>query len=187
MIMRGAEAIVKKAKLLGEQVVVKERISKSYRVKELDIRLRKERTRSEARLLHKSKLAGVDCPTVLEITDFNLTLSFIAGDRPNMNENNSGKCGEILAKLHNVEIIHGDYTPANILQSKKQLFVIDFGLGFISQDIEDKAVDVFTMLRSLKKEKSKQAFIQGYKKHAKKSDSIIKRVKVVEKRVRYAN
>jgi len=180
--MRGAEAIVEKSSLLGYPTVVKKRIAKRYRERKLDEKLRKDRTRGEARLLHKAKIAGVKCPTVLEVEDFSITLDFISGERPEMNKTEAQQAGELLAKLHNADLIHGDYTPANLLIKGKEMFVIDFGLGFVSKDIEDKAVDVFTMIRSISE---KDAFLKGYSKYE-KSESIMKRVKQVEKRVRYA-
>nr|QNO54436.1 putative bifunctional tRNA threonylcarbamoyladenosine biosynthesis protein [Methanosarcinales archaeon ANME-1 ERB7] len=180
--MRGAEAIMRKGRLLGQDVLIKDRIAKGYRVKSLDERLRRERTRGEARLLHKAKREGVPCPTVLQIEDFSITMSVIKGKRPEMNKNQAHRCGEMLAKLHAADIIHGDYTPANILEGKGGLFVIDFGLGFISKDVEDKAIDVFTMLRAVSE---KEAFLLGYGAYA-DAVPVLKRVKAVEGRVRYA-
>lgn len=183
--MRGAEAVLTKKSLLGRACVVKGRVQKAYREKELDAKLRLERTRSEARLLHKAKLAGVLCPTVLEIDDFSMTLSFIDGDRPQMGKADAHEAGSILARLHGADIIHGDYTPANLIKSGREIFVIDFGLGYISNDIEDKAVDVFTMLRALGKGGEQDGFLRGYSSYA-KAKSVLARVKEVEKRVRYA-
>ncbi|MBU0532471.1 Kae1-associated serine/threonine protein kinase [Candidatus Micrarchaeota archaeon] len=179
--MRGAEAVLHKTSLLGKPVVIKERIAKAYRDKNLDEKLRRERTRGEARLLHKAKIAGVACPTVLEVEEFAITMSFIAGKRPEMNNEEAKEAGELLAKLHTSDIIHGDYTPANLFVDG-EMFVIDFGLGFVSNDIEDKAVDVFTMLRAISE---KESFIKGYESYS-KAKGILKRVKNVEKRVRYA-
>jgi len=180
--MKGAEAVLRKSSLLGKPVVVKERITKKYRVRKLDDRLRRERTRSEARILNKAKTAGVLCPTVLEVEEFAITLSFIAGRRPKMSRKQAEEAGKMLASLHGADIIHGDYTPANLLLDGKRMFVIDFGLGFISNDIEDKAVDVFTMLRAISE---KDAFIKGYGSYS-KAEKVLKRLKDVEKRVRYA-
>jgi len=180
--MRGAEAVLRKASLLGKPIVIKERIEKEYRAQQLDERLRRERTRGEARLLHKAKLAGVSCPTVLEVDDFSISMGFIEGKRPEMGKAEARDAGEMLAALHAADIIHGDYTPANLIKSGKRLFVIDFGLGFVSMDIEDKAVDVFTMLRAIEE---RDAFLEGYGGYA-KAKSVLKRVKDVEKRVRYA-
>ena len=157
---------------------------KGYREGALDAKLRAERTRGEARLLHKAKLAGVPCPTVLEVREFEITMSFVDGARPGMDAGESREAGRILAKLHEADIIHGDYTPANLIRSGESgvIYVIDFGLGFVSKDIEDKAVDVFTMLRAVAE---KDAFIAGYFSYG-RAEEVLKRVKVVEKRVRYA-
>jgi Kae1-associated kinase Bud32 len=179
--LRGAEAVLTETKIIGRRALVKTRVAKKYRLKEIDEKLRRERTRSEARLLHKAKLSGVSCPTVLQVDDFEIFMTVLEGKRPSMNEGECRDAGGILAKLHEADIIHGDYTPANLI-TDGEISVIDFGLGFVSKDIEDKAVDVFTMLRAIDE---KDAFIDGYRKYS-KSDSVLKRVKKVEKRVRYA-
>jgi Kae1-associated kinase Bud32 len=191
--LKGAEAVVRAEKLIGIKVVRKSRVPKSYRVGALDRKLRTERTRVEAKLLNRTKTAGVECPTVLSVEEFDLVMSFIDGTRPQMDKKRSRMAGEILAKLHGSDIIHGDFTPANLIESKKggkkgtvgSFYVIDFGLGFVSNDIEDKAVDVFTMLRSLDSSHKKDAFVRGYRKYP-KAEKVLERVKEVEKRVRYA-
>ena len=127
-------------------------------------------------------LAGVGCPTVLQVDEFEIWMTFLEGERPGMSRKECAEAGKMLAQLHEADIIHGDYTPANLIITAEGMFVIDFGLGFISKDIEDKAVDVFTMLRSIE---NKDAFIEGYGSY-KKADSVLKRVKKVESRVRYA-
>lgn len=191
--MRGAEAVVIVGSLLGKKVVFKERIAKGYRVAKLDQRLRKDRTKGEARLLNKAKIAGVPCPTVLEVDGFRITMSFIRGKRPQMSIGEAREAGAMLAKLHGADIIHGDYTPANLIRSSDPegcacaLAVIDFGLGYISNDVEDKATDVFAMLQAVKGvEGAKQAFLEGYRVYPKHGD-VAARVMQIEKRVRYAN
>ena len=182
--MRGAEAMLREERLLGRKVVVKCRMPKGYREGALDTKLRTERTRGEARLLHKAKVAGVPCPIVLEVREFEITMSFVDGTRPEMDAKESWEAGRILAALHGADIIHGDYTPANLIRSGESgaLYVIDFGLGFVSKDIEDRAVDVFTMLRAIVE---KDAFVAGYCSYG-SAEEVLKRVKDVEKRVRYA-
>ncbi len=182
--MRGAEAVVSKSTFLNRSVVVKDRISKKYRTRALDEKLRRSRTRIEARLLHRAKIAGVKCPTVLKVSDFSITMTFIDGNRPKMNGKKAREAGRILAKLHSGGLVHGDYTPANLIESKGRLFVIDFGLGYFSDYIEDKAVDIYTMLRTLD-EKERKEFLKGYKIY-KKYNSVCRRLREIEKRVRYA-
>ena len=192
---KGAEAVVSKSTLLGRPVVIKERIKKTYRISELDEKLRRERTRAEARLLHKAKIPGIRCPVVLEVNDFSITMSFVEGERPEMNEEECEYAGKMLALLHSADIIHGDFTPANLVVSaEKMLYVIDFGLGFFSNDIEDKAIDVYTMLKALESEEKKKEFVNGYKTMYETGnrilrtevDAILRRVEEVSKRVRYA-
>ncbi|MBU0586871.1 Kae1-associated serine/threonine protein kinase, partial [Candidatus Micrarchaeota archaeon] len=155
---------------------------KTYRIPELDIRLRKERTKQEARLLHRAKIAGVSCPTVLFVDEFSIGMSRIKGKRPKMNAKEMKEAGKILAKLHNANIIHGDFTPANLLLHKG-ISVIDFGLGFFSSDIEDKAVDVLTIVKAIKNQKE---FLQAYSAKAENAEKIIKRLEEVKKRARYS-
>lgn len=184
---RGAEAIVSTSKIIGIPVVVKDRIVKSYRVPQLDKKLRSERTRREARLLNKAKLAGVPCPTVLEVTEFSISMTKLIGKRPDFDSRNGAKlaktAGEYLANLHAADLIHGDYTPANLVLTSDGLQVIDFGLGFVSFDIEDKAVDVLTMLQAISANAQK-AFLAGYSKYE-RYETIMKRVEDVKKRARY--
>jgi TP53 regulating kinase-like protein len=183
--MRGAEAVISRSSCIGRDVVVKERIAKKYRIAGLDARLRRERTRAEARLLHRAKLAGVDCPVVLEVGDFSITMDYLHGSHPEMKAGECVRAGQMLASLHSAGIIHGDFTPVNLMKSKGRLFVIDFGLGFFSNDIEDKAIDVYTMLKALDA-KAGNAFIKGYKARNPKHGTVLRRVEEVKKRVRYA-
>jgi Kae1-associated kinase Bud32 len=199
--MRGAEAVLKKSKFLGRDILVKERIRKTYRIKELDEKLRRERTRQEAKLLHRAKIAGVECPTVLFLEEFSIGMTRLMGKRPKMDGKEAQIAGGILAKLHNADIIHGDFTPANLIIVKRNkggllgvkhfrgerppegLFAIDFGLGFFSSDIEDKAIDVLTMLKSIKRG---DEFLRGYGKISKQFGKIKERVEEIKKRARYA-
>ncbi len=85
--------------------------------------------------------------------------------------------GESVAKLHNNHIIHGDLTSSNIminLEKEEKIFLIDFGLSFISENTENKAVDLFVFEKSLFCEKNSSRFADellkifwvGYKKHS---------------------
>ncbi|MGC9309811.1 MAG: hypothetical protein ACP5D2_03915, partial [Candidatus Nanoarchaeia archaeon] len=45
-------------------------------------------------------------------------------------------------------IIHGDLTTSNLIY-KNKLYIIDFGLSFISRRREDKAVDIHLIKQAL--------------------------------------
>ena len=76
-----------------------------------------------------------------------------------------------------------------ILKDNKVYF-IDFGLGFISNKIEDKAVDLHLLKQALQSkhykiyEKGFNYILEGYRK-SKNFENTIKRLEKVEKRGRY--
>src|SRR3989344_6812619 len=143
IISQGAEAIISQQR----NVVIKSRISKGYRHPLLDEKLRKQRTKKEIRLLEKaSKIIPV--PKIIKNKDYNIELEFLKGkklsehlDKLPDKELICKKIGSNIAKLHDSEIIHGDLTTANMIYSKKKIYFLDFGLGYESNNIEDKAVD----------------------------------------------
>lgn len=191
--MEGAEAVLAPMEMAGVAVLSKERQSKPYRPKTLDEKIRSSRTRVEARLLAKAKAAGVPAPVVLAVGPYDIRISRLEGKT--LNKYNAGSvpasiwklAGRYLARLHKAKIVHGDYTPANLMldDKTKSLFVIDFGLGSISHDEEDFAVDVLTMKKALKEKKSQAAFLDGYK--AEGEARILKHMAEVEQRARYVD
>lgn len=186
--MRGAEAILRKEKFCGKAVLVKERIRKKYRHPKLDERLRKTRTRIEARLLSKAKEGGIRCPLVYAVSDYGITMEKLPGEllstrmkKQALSEHELNEIARMLASLHSLGIVHGDFTPANILVHGKEISLIDFGLGGFSSDIEEKAIDVLTMKKALGKIGDK--FPPAYAKYG--SPSVVSRAKEIEKRGRY--
>ncbi len=163
----------------------------------LDVKIRGSRTKIEARLLHKAKLAGVECPHVLEVLPYSIAMTKEDGEmlhekiKKNKKIANSAwkLAGIFLARLHFAKIIHGDYTPANLmLDGKGRLTVIDFGLGGISNDSEDYAVDVLTMKKALSDAKARKAFLAGYGSEEMKlggKKPVLHLVDEMEKRGRY--
>ena len=192
MIAQGAEA-----KIFSEDnTIIKNRFQKSYRIKEIDERLRGFRTRREAKIL--SKLAAIDVPSPRLIgTDEkeNISIGKIGGKsvKEIIDKNYKmlgSEIGEKVAILHDNSIIHGDLTTSNMIFDKK-IYFIDFGLSFFSEKAEDKAVDLHVLKEGLESRHYKiwkecfEAIIESYKKRAKKSDEILRRLEAVEKRGRY--
>ncbi len=188
LIAKGAEGELRREKLLGLSVVVKDRVRKGYRVPQLDEKLRKLRTKAEARLLHAAKAAGVLCPVVYEVTDYELTASFIDGKLLLERQNDARllrETGKALARMHSADVVHGDFTAANVMvDGKRRVWVIDFGLGGFSADLEEKAIDVLLMKRSLGNAKRYGAFLSGYEEYG-KSAAVLGRLRDIERRGRY--
>ncbi len=182
----GGEAIVE----IYENVVVKRRIPKRYRVKELDELLRKRRTKMEIKLMNLARRQGVATPIVLDFDDDTIVMERIEGEavRDVMNEDICKKIGRDLAKMHEVNIIHGDVTPMNMILKEGKIYFIDFGLSFVDSGLEPKGVDVHVFFEALKAYyddwfKFKEAFVNGY---LEKGDvEVIKRAEEIAERGRY--
>lgn len=151
IIAQGAEAILHRQ----ENAVVKERVAKDYRVPALDAKLRKSRTRREASILAKLQEFGFPAPKLHKMDDKNmqLTMDFIDGKQVKdiLHENPvalSKEIGKKLGVLHAHDIIHADLTTSNMILNSEVHF-IDFGLSFVSQKPEDKAVDLHLLDRAL--------------------------------------
>jgi len=188
-IARGAEAVLYEHK----GMIIKRRLRKNYRIKELDEELRKQRTRREASLLLKTPIPH---PRLIR-TDYKeeIVMERVIGEkvRDILDEKPelARQIGCLVAELHNHNIIHGDLTTSNmILNKEKNVVFIDFGLSFHSHKIEDKAVDIHLFKQALDSKHHKvydaalKEFLEGYKK-ANNYEEIIKRLEMVELRGRY--
>jgi len=189
MEMKGAEAVLRKVRVLGIPAVEKFRPEKKYRARELDERIRSGRTKREARLLARAKEAGVLCPVVFQVGRFAIKMKYLQGrmlhqkmQREGISRREISEAARILARLHSADVVHGDYTPANLMLTKGGMAVIDFGLGSISPDAEDKATDVVMMKKALAGRGS--LFVRAYEKNGGEK-SVVRMVGEIEKRARY--
>lgn len=202
LIQQGAEAKI----FLNEKenLIVKDRIPKTYRISELDNSIRKRRTKAEKKILEKASKI-INSPNPLPLKEFNkINMPYIDGkklsrcldDFPLKEQKSIMKIiGENTAKLHKNDIIHGDLTTSNMILvegKKPQVFFIDFGLGFISKKTEDKAVDLHLIKQALEAKHFTQweilfkEFEKSYEKTlGEESKKIFERLHAVEKRGRY--
>ena len=72
-VVKGAEAVV----ALRGHSVVKQRVPKDYRIVELDTKLRRERTRLEAKIQSDARRAGVPTPIIEAVDGFSITMERI--------------------------------------------------------------------------------------------------------------
>jgi TP53 regulating kinase-like protein len=187
--MKGAEAVLRKMRVCGFEAVEKLRVEKKYRERELDGKIRRERTRREARLLARAKKAGVICPFVYEISEFAIRMKFLKGKmlhqelrKRAISPREIAQAAKILVELHSADIVHGDFTPANLMNTAGGMAVIDFGLGSISPDAEDKGTDVVMMKKALGRKG--EAFSDAYAR-AGGSQAVLRMSREIEKRGRY--
>ena len=193
LIVQGAEAKL----FLEDNQILKSRFPKSYRIKEIDEKLRGFRTRREAKILQKLRATNFPAPKIISNDEKeNLIIEKINGKliKDILEKSDYKKlCAEIgkkVAILHNNSLIHGDLTTSNMILNK-EIYFIDFGLSFFSEKAEDKAVDLHLLKEGLESKHYRiwedcfKCALEAYKKEAKNSNETLKRLEVVEKRGRY--
>ena len=207
-VSRGAEASIRAVEWLGWPAYLKDREAKTYRPKSLDDRLRKERTRTEARLLVDARRLGVRTPIVydLDLVKHRMILEALSG--PTLKELLTAHpvdptpllpplraFGEGLGRLHAGGISHGDLTSSNVMfpdgPGGRPAF-LDLSMGSRSPGVEELAIDLHLVeedLRSLhpKGEVLLAEFLAGYEVgNVAGAAAVRARAKEIRGRVRYA-
>ncbi|WP_456466753.1 Kae1-associated kinase Bud32 [Methanopyrus sp.] len=197
----GAESLLIKHDWLGLPAVYKIRLPKSYRHPRLDERLRRARTRREARALTRLPEWGVPTPALYEV-DLErclIVMEHLPGEtlrelterdfRPRLFE----ELGRLVGRMHERGFVHYDLTTSNVLIVDGQPHVIDLGLSEDTTDPEDHAIDLRVFERCLEsthpdvREEAWEAFLRGYREERGEgaTDTVLERLEDVKGRVRY--
>ncbi|MCJ7632072.1 Kae1-associated serine/threonine protein kinase [Candidatus Bathyarchaeota archaeon] len=203
---RGAEADLYLLMWYGLKVVQKVRVPKSYRVAELDMVLRRTRTRHEAMIMHDAKKAGVTTPLIylVDVVNTSIVMQYVQGPRlkeyleTSKPEDRIKICrtlGDKVGRLHAYGIVHGDLTTSNMIVTEgSEITLIDFGLSEHSHEIEKQGVDILLGQRVFNSTHygygavCYKAFLEGYRDRvgSEVADQIDERVKQIAHRGRYA-
>ncbi len=205
LLKKGAEASLYIADWHGRRVVIKQRLPKKYRPPQLDQTIRRYRTVHEPQLMHDAKRAGVPTPLIflVDVENASITMEYIEGiqvkklldsiceaDRMELCHG----IGEEVGKLHKNGIIHGDLTTSNmILNAEGRIFLVDFGLGDRSEELEDQGVDLHLLRRALQSthfqvaDECFHAVLEGYASAvgADRMQDVLVKIREIEKRGRY--
>ncbi len=202
ILYQGAEAKICKSRYMGFDVVEKRRISKSYRIPEIDTQLISYRTKEEAKLMIEARKNGVSVPIIFDVDLENgiITMEYLKGKRikdifniisDKERADICRKIGVSIGKLHKNDIIHGDITTSNMILLDEKIHFIDFGLGEINSEIEAKGVDLHVLMEAIESAHSKFSnsfdyVIEGYKNEIKNdANLVIKKIDEIVKRGRY--
>ena len=205
LIKKGAEASLFLEEWHSRKVIMKRRLPKRYRIPELDVMIRSQRTIHEPHIIHKAKEAGVPTPTIfmVDVADSNIVMEFVEGKQVKEVLDNVSKeerlnlcilIGKQIGRLHNSGIIHGDLTTSNmILTPHGKVVFVDFGLSERSIELEPKGVDLHLMKRTLHSTHYKhakecfKAVMEGYAESVgqEKTKKVTTKIREIEKRGRY--
>mgnify|MGYP000633951704 CR=1 FL=1 len=146
---QGAEATVE----FADGAVRKRRAPRSYRHPALDERLRRERTRQEARLLSEARRHGVPTPVVrdVDVRETTITLGYVGETDLGgaLTADRVRDVGRHLATIHGAGFVHGDPTTRNVRVGPERTYLVDFGLGYYTGHEEDHAMDLHVFAQSL--------------------------------------
>ncbi|MGD0249753.1 MAG: KEOPS complex kinase/ATPase Bud32 [Thermoplasmata archaeon] len=207
-VSRGAEAALRKVDWWGFPALLKERDTKAYRPKALDDRLRRERTRTEARLLVDARRLGVRTPLLydIDLPRHRLILEELPGPTlrqlledpalpPETLVTAVRAFGRALGRLHAGGVAHGDLTSSNVLfpdGPNGAPALIDLSMGTRSPGVEELGIDLHLVEEDLKALHAKaealiRAFHEGYAEGNPAGEKDVRtRARVIRGRVRYA-
>jgi TP53 regulating kinase-like protein len=205
LIKKGAEASLYLEEWHDRKVIMKRRLPKKYRIPELDLMIRSQRTMHEPHIIHKAKEAGVPTPTIfmVDVAEANIIMEFVEGKQVKEVLDNVSKkerlslcvlIGRMIGRLHNYGIIHGDLTTSNmILTPYRKVVFVDFGLSERSIELEPKGVDLHLMKRTLHSthykhaKESYKAVMEGYAEAVGQEETkkVSTKIREIEKRGRY--
>jgi len=205
---RGAEAALRAVDWWGFPALVKERDPKQYRPKALDERIRRERTRTEVRLLVDARRAGVRTPILydIDLAKNRLILEELPGptlkqliEDPNVPAESLAAAarsfGEALGRLHAGGISHGDLTSSNVLFPEGPAgapALLDLSMGSRNPGVEELGIDLHLVEEDWKALSSRseplvKAFYVGYEAgHPGGAKDVRARARQIKGRVRYA-
>jgi N6-L-threonylcarbamoyladenine synthase/protein kinase Bud32 len=191
IIAEGAEAKIVK---IDKNTLKKLRLPKTYRISEIDTKLRKFRNKREFKILTKLYEEKINVPKPIENIANKEEIAFIFEYidgivlKEVLTEKLLYKAFEEIMKMHKLDIIHGDLTTLNMLVKEGKIYLIDFGLSEFTHKIENKAVDLNLFFTCIKNEHPdfyfyKEKLLKKYSK-LEFGEKIIQRLKKIEHRGR---
>jgi TP53 regulating kinase-like protein len=205
LIYRGAEADLYLRSWAGKKAIAKVRVDKEYMPPELNLKIKRHRTATEAAIMVKARRLGVPTPLVffVDCDSGLIVMQYITGVRLRDLHLTSSfeavgifeQVGECIGALHKGGLIHGDLNTSNfIMADPGKVVFIDFGLAMQSARIEDRAVDlhllkgILNSAHRLIARDALQATFNGYSTVVGERTlrSTIEKVSEIESRGRYA-
>ena len=157
IIATGAESEIHK---INDSTLKKIRLAKTYRIPEIDLKLRKLRNRKEFKILTKLHQNNILVPKphkLIEdkrIDEISFEFEYLKGQvlKKCLTKKLLFEAFKQIIEMHKNEVTHSDLTTLNMIYSNNKVFLIDFGLGEFSIKAEDRAVDLNLFFNCIKNE-----------------------------------
>ncbi len=157
LIATGAESEIHK---INDTTLKKIRLAKTYRIPEIDLKLRKFRNRREFKILQKLHTENILVPEpykIIEdkrIDEISFEFEFLTGQvlKNCLTKELLFKAFNQIIQMHKFEVTHSDLTTLNMICQNNEIYLIDFGLGEFSVKPEDRAVDLNLFFNCIKNE-----------------------------------
>lgn len=151
LVKKGAEADIYRTSWCGRAAILKVRKPKTYRLSQLDAKIRRQRTVRESHMISYARALGIPTPLVyfVDVGRSAIVMQHVRGTvvqrLPDMLILSlSYRMGRMIGTLHKNAVMHGDLTTSNFVYEKTSdmLYLIDFGLSQNTPKPEDHAVDL---------------------------------------------
>ena len=142
---QGAEGIVYLASELGQDVAIKHRFKKAYRLPELDTMLTSSRLKQEVRSILRARRLGVRAPVIcrVDLERSCIVMHKIEGKtvkdaflRDGLAKERKHKIatelGRMVAVLHDGDLIHGDMSTVTSSRAPRRMEAIRHGQGWLA-------------------------------------------------------
>lgn len=203
LVKKGAEADIYHTTWHGRKAILKIRRPKTYRIPQLDARIRKQRTTRESHIISCARGLGIPTPLVyfVDVKRSVIVMQDLQGVVVESLPNHvislfTRQMGQMIGTLHKNAIMHGDLTTSNFVYNRASdtLYMIDFGLSQNTPKPEDHAVDLRLIKEILNSahphiiDTAWKSILRGYEMSVghKQSSRIKKLVSEIEGRGRYA-
>jgi len=191
IVAKGAEAEIYK---VNETTLKKIRLEKTYRIPQLDTKLRKSRNRREFKILTKLTNSKINVPKpiqLLEKDEIAFTFEYIDGTvlKKCLTEKLLKKAFNQIIEMHNFGVVHGDLTTLNMIEKNCEIYLIDFGLAEVQTKSENRAVDLNLFFKCIQNEHPdffhmKSKLLEQYKTSIESGANVLKSLDKIEHRGR---
>lgn len=113
--------------------------------------------------MEKLRKKGLNVPKLIKVSneDYSIHMEYIDGPKlkdyindPALSKEDLRpileQIGRVVNAVHEAGVIHGDLTTSNMVMHNGVIYLIDFGLSYIKDSAEDRAVDLYVLERAFK-------------------------------------